>query len=65
MSQKRYTIWATRQTRYAGERVLPGSKIEGVTEEEMPGLISSGRFSDKEPEKTEKAKPAKAEKAEA
>lgn len=62
MSQKRFTIWATRQTRYNGERVLPGEKIENVTEDEMPGLIGSGRFTDKEPAKAEKpAKPAKAE----
>lgn len=63
MSSKRYTIWATRQTRYGNERVLPGEKIDGVTEDEMPGLMSSGRFTTEEPTKAEK--PAKAEKAKA
>lgn len=59
MSQKKFTVWALSQTRYNGERVLPGTKIENVTEDEMPGLMSSGRFTDDE----EKApKPAKAEK---
>jgi hypothetical protein len=57
MSQKRYTVWATRQTRYNGERVLPGEKLEGITEAEMPGLISSGRFTDDE---SKAPKPAKA-----
>lgn len=63
MSQKRYTVWATRPTRYNGERVEPGTKIENVTEDEMPGLMSSGRFSLEEPAKPEK--PAKAEKPKA
>lgn len=62
MSQKRYTIWAIRQTRYNGERVLPGEKIENVTEDEMPGLMSSGRFTDKEESAPKLEKPAKAEK---
>lgn len=61
MSAKRFAIWATRQTRYAGERVEPGTKIEGVTEEEMPGLMSSNRFTTEEPAKAEKPAKAKAE----
>lgn len=57
MSQKRYTIWATKQTRYNGERVLPGTKIENVTEDEMPGIISSGRFTLNEDEAPKLSKP--------
>lgn len=44
MAKTRYTIYCIRQSRYDGKRTLPDQKIEGVTEEEMPGLMSSNRF---------------------
>jgi hypothetical protein len=55
---KKYDVWATRPTRYNGERVEPGTKLT-VDESEMPGLMSSGRFTndeDKAPEPSKKAK---------
>ncbi len=62
MSQKKFTVWALSQTRYAGERVLAGQKIDGVSEDEMPGLMGSGRFTLNEDEAPKLAKKEKAEK---
>lgn len=78
MANNRFTVYCVRQSRYNGKRTLPDEKVEGVTAEEMPGLISSNRFVTeerykeilaeralaKEEEEAEKkaAAPAKAEK---
>ncbi|MDB6079753.1 MAG: hypothetical protein JWO82_3500 [Akkermansiaceae bacterium] len=44
---RKHTVYATRQTRYLGERAMPGDEFI-VDESEMAGLISSGRFSETE-----------------
>ena len=44
MANNRFTVYCVRQSRYNGKRTLPDEKVEGVTAEEMPGLISSNRF---------------------
>jgi len=56
----KHDVYAIRQTRYDGERVLPGTKLT-VDESEMPLLMASGRFTT-DPELA--PKPAKAVKAE-
>lgn len=64
MAQNRHTVYCTRQSRYNGERVKPGQKIEGVTDEELTGLLASGRFTD-DPEKAPKPPKEKVAKEEA
>lgn len=59
----KHTIYATRQTRYDGERVLAGTELT-VDESEMPQLMASGRFTT-DPALAPKPEKAKAEKAKA
>ena len=54
----KHDVFAIRQTRYDGERVLPGTKL-AVDDSELPQLLSSGRFTT-DPELA--PKPAKAAK---
>lgn len=57
----KHTIYCTRQSRYEGERVMPGDEIT-VDDREMSQLMSSGRFTtDKElaPKKKPKGEPKK------
>ncbi len=56
----KHTVYATRQTRYDGERILAGTKLS-VDESEMPQLMASGRFTT-DPELAPKLDKPKAEK---
>lgn len=62
----KHTVYATKQTRYDGERVLAGTKLT-VDESEMPQLMASGRFTENADlaPKLEKPKAEKADKADA
>jgi hypothetical protein len=60
----KHDVFAIRQTRYDGERVLPGTKLT-VDDAELPQLLASGRFTT-DPEQAPKlAKAAKEPKPEA